>query len=730
MSSGMTAPARPVSAPAAQQPARVFRADIQGLRAFAVIAVIVNHMVGWPVGGFVGVDIFFVISGYLITGHLMKEWERTGRISFVQFYRRRIKRILPASTLALVVTVAAGFVLFPAARAWSTFWDGVWALFFVGNWRFAAEGTDYFAADGPVSPLQHYWSLGVEEQFYFVWPWVMLLALVVVARRRPQVSPRLVASLVIGALSVLSFLWALQETVSAPTVAYFSTLSRAWELGIGALLALAAPLIARVREQARPLMAWIGIAGMVLSLFLVAETSSFPAPVALLPVLSCALVIAAGENGGQRHIGLLTNRVAGYIGDISFSLYLWHMPVIILTASLFVADTVAERLVQILLMAALSMVAYHVWEDPIRRSGWLSGPRHGRAPRRAGRAERLRATSSVALVLVAALLTSLTVSAERQQAQAHQEQQAAVLERELRAGSEEGAQAPVPPGMPAVAAVHGEVEQALRLTSWGDAEADLEAAIGDHTRMDETVRACSDGKLERSHCRLGPEDAQTSVMLVGDSIGRAFVPSVRGNLEQLDWRLELRVNPGCSFIPITREFPTAQARQRCVDHRESVLEDIRAEQPDIVLISNSVIATEDEDGTPVTPQMWQEGLQEYLAVIEDHSEAVVITGPPADKTPASCHVRGGVPLDCLGTITDLRQATTQAEQAAAEATGAALADTTPLFCALGRCPAVVDGVPVKIDRTHITVDYAAYLAPAMGDLLAGALETEPTATLD
>lgn len=721
MSLGRTDASQQAGTTAAAAPKRAFRADIQGLRAFAVVVVIVNHMVGWPVGGFVGVDIFFVISGYLITGHLMKEWEKSGRISFIQFYQRRIKRILPASTLALVATVIVAFIVFPGARAWSTFWDGVWAMLFVGNWRFAASGTDYFAAEDGVSPLQHYWSLGVEEQFYFVWPWIMLLALVVVARRRPRINARVVASVVIGVLSLASFAWALYETVHSPTVAYFSTLSRAWELGVGALLALAAPLVSRVPESARPALAWVGIAGMVLSLFVITEGSAFPAPGALLPVLACALVIAAGEGGGQRHIGLLTNKVSGYIGDISFSLYLWHMPVIVLTASILQVDSWVDRLMQVLLIAAFSMAAYHAWEDPVRRSAWLTSPEQRAKLHRPSRPERLRATVSVGFLIVAVVMSSLLVFGERQQAQAHQQQQAEQLQRELKQagqGTGDGGEEDLAAQMPAVAAIQEEIIAGVQMTEWGDVQEKLEASIGDHTRMDAQIRACSDDNADYSQCWVGPEDAETTVLLTGDSVGRAFAPAILANAEQLGWRIEMRLRPGCSFSPVTRTYENTADRTGCVEHKESVMEYIASSEPDLVLISNSVVPTVDENGVETTQKSWQAALEEYLGPIEEVSDAIVITGPPADKDMAQCYVRGGVPADCLGGITPLRELTTAAETGAAEATGAALVDTADLFCAVGRCPAVIGDIPVRIDRTHITVEYAEHLAPAMGELLA------------
>jgi peptidoglycan/LPS O-acetylase OafA/YrhL len=204
---------------------------VQGLRAFAVVAVVLDHLLGWPAGGFVGVDVFFVISGFLITGILIREHARTGSVSFRSFYVRRVKRILPAAVLVLAATLAGSYFLLNAARYSATGRGRPGALVFSANWRFALGSTDYFAQGRPVSPVQQYWSLAVEEQFYVVWPCVLLLVLTLVARRGRSVDQARVALVVVlAALTVLSFGWALWETANVPTAAYFSTLSRTWEL--------------------------------------------------------------------------------------------------------------------------------------------------------------------------------------------------------------------------------------------------------------------------------------------------------------------------------------------------------------------------------------------------------------------------------------------------------------------------------------------------------------------
>ncbi|WP_312180330.1 acyltransferase, partial [Arthrobacter sp.] len=219
-----------------------FRYDIEGLRALAVAAVLSHHLMSWPSGGYAGVDIFFVISGFLITTVLIREITSPEKLSLGDFYRRRIRRLVPAAVTVLATTSAGAFLVFGPGRAASILEDAVWSFFFLGNWRFAAEGTDYLNAGTVVSPLQHYWSLGIEEQFYLVWPWLLLLGIgAATALRCTDRGLRVLLLLVIGAFCVVSFGFAAWETVHRPTTAYFSTFSRAWELGAGALLAVAAP---------------------------------------------------------------------------------------------------------------------------------------------------------------------------------------------------------------------------------------------------------------------------------------------------------------------------------------------------------------------------------------------------------------------------------------------------------------------------------------------------------
>lgn len=270
------------------------------MRALAVIAVILAHAgASIAEGGFVGVDLFFVLSGYLITELLIREWHRAGRISLRQFWARRARRLLPASTLVLVVTAVAAAVL-PAAQRRPVMTDIIWSALFAGNWRFAREGTDYFARDRAVSPVQHYWSLGVEEQFYVLWPLLVVACGLVAARIARRGGIRWTVGILAVAVIVVSCLYSVQLTETNQPYAYFGTPSRAWQLGLGALLACISPAVQRLGPRPRLVLAAGGLTAFLWAVLTLSETGSsaaYPGTAALVPTIGAACMVAAGDGG-------------------------------------------------------------------------------------------------------------------------------------------------------------------------------------------------------------------------------------------------------------------------------------------------------------------------------------------------------------------------------------------------------------------------------------------------
>ncbi|MFZ2241171.1 MAG: acyltransferase [Gordonia amarae] len=351
------------------------RLDVQGLRAVAVLVVILNHLgvTGFG-GGFVGVDVFFVISGYVITRMLLRDGEQRGGVRFLDFYAKRARRIVPAATLIIVLTVIAVFELTNFLRGARVLPDATAASLFLANVHFIATGSEYAMLGADPSPLQHYWSLAVEEQFYLVWPVVMALSMAVVAKvARFAVRPALLT--VLAVVTVASYAHSIVLTADNATAAFYSPFTRFWELAIGCLVAVAEPYVAR--RLAAPIATAIGWAGMIAVAVSVVRMSEdgFPGAIAAVPVLGAAAVIVAGTVPGRTGPAtVLGMTVPRYVGDISYSLYLVHWPICAVVAARFGADFSA--LTQVLLLlgtVAGSMAMYHLFEDPIRRSRFLAG---------------------------------------------------------------------------------------------------------------------------------------------------------------------------------------------------------------------------------------------------------------------------------------------------------------------------------------------------------------------
>jgi peptidoglycan/LPS O-acetylase OafA/YrhL len=344
---------------------RLFRPDVEGLRAVAVLLVALYHAnIPGIRGGFVGVDVFFVISGFLITGLLLRERETHNSTSIPNFYARRARRILPAATLVVIATLIASYhwLGFLAGNSLAT--DAKWTAVFMANVHFATIGTSYLGSQLPPSPLQHMWSLGVEEQFYVVWPTLFLL---VATLGRPR-GLRLRLSALLATIAIASFAWSVLETSQNATWAYFSPLTRAWELALGALVAVLSPLLGRIPAVVAHIASGIGLCGVIASGIILSDRTEYPGCAVALPVMSAALVISAGCVGSTGIAErLLRVRPCQWLGKRSYSFYLWHWPILIIAYEA-AGHTLPVWHNVILLVIALvaSAITYRLVENPVR----------------------------------------------------------------------------------------------------------------------------------------------------------------------------------------------------------------------------------------------------------------------------------------------------------------------------------------------------------------------------
>lgn len=360
-----------------QAAATAFRGDIQGLRAVAVLLVILCHAgISGFESGFIGVDVFFVISGYVITGLLHRQPPRQVFANLRHFYIRRILRIVPAATAVLVATVLVSYWILGSNFNPAVLEDVRWAALFSGNFRLIDISADYFLIGVDPSLVTHFWSLAVEEQFYFFYPLIVFVLTWLAPLHQRTKALQILLALIITS----SALWSFHLTPLDPVTAYYSPFTRLWELAMGGLVATI-PLELKIRfPRVRTLVAILAAALLVACLWVITPTSGFPGVIAWLPVSATAMLLWVGQSS-VHHGGLqfLSKQPLRYIGDISYSLYLWHYLWLMLPRQINNgALDVSAVLLGVVGTFACAAASYHWLENPIRRSqrlqsdGWAT----------------------------------------------------------------------------------------------------------------------------------------------------------------------------------------------------------------------------------------------------------------------------------------------------------------------------------------------------------------------
>ncbi|MBZ5737300.1 acyltransferase family protein [Nocardioides mangrovi] len=692
-----------------------FRPDIQGIRALAVLLVIANHLApGTLTGGFVGVDVFFVVSGYLITSLLLGDVVRRGRISLADFYARRARRIVPAATVVTLATVAVSLVTLPLLRVRTILTDAVWVTFFGANIRMADVGTDYFAIGQPPSPLRHYWSLSVEEQFYLVWP-ALLLGVLLLVRWRRRGSARTFrrdAGVLTVALCVLSLAWSVWATYDSPVTAYFSTLTRAWELGAGAALAL---LIRReaLPAAARQVLALAGIGAIAVAALFFSATTSFPSGWALVPVLGTVALIAAGGGGGTTVVGrVLSLRPAVAVGDWSYSLYLWHWPIIVLLRSHLGVESFDRPAVRggtLVFVFVLSWASYRWIETPFRHGTW----------KRRGRALLIY---PVAIAMVLVTVVGSTQYVRYQLGEFSHEPPIST--------AEYGGTEKLGPD-PYVALVRASV---LAAKQGRAVPGDLTPGLFDLRAQTASLGACDYRTGTRELCPIGDPDADRSIVVLGDSHARALSPGIDEIGKKYGFKVYVLVYSGCSATDLVQiDRATGRRWDPCEDFKAWAKQTIASIHPDLVVVSTSANWYEDPtadagSGAVVGNRsdfdhylaVLQQGWEELFDDLEADTGRVFVVGntPKLPRETGVCLSQGHPDLgDCAFPPGPYAHREAEASFRAARAAGAGVVDAGPWFCAQDLCPSVVGKYITLRDSEHVTPDYARWLATPLAAAL-------------
>ena len=689
-------------------PAMRARGDIQGLRAIAVLLVMLAHA-GVPgvAGGYIGVDVFFVVSGFLITSILLHEATERGSISLVGFYAKRARRILPAATVTLIATAIAAIVLLPYVRAEAILGDVAWAAFFGANLRFAQGQTDYFAAGQPHSPVQHYWSLAVEEQFYLVWPALIIAVLAVGAGRRVASVGRRMPWLVgFAVVSVgASFAWSVATTPTDPTVAYFSTAPRGWELGAGALLAMAGRSLPGLGRWTRSLLALAGLAMIAAAAVTFTDRTPVPGYHMALPVVGTVLLIAAGsglpDRSGPGLVRLLGRQPLRWIGDVSYGFYLWHWPFLILAPAYLGARlSVAENLALsggALIMAWLS---YQLIENPIRRAPTLS------------------VRPKLALLMWPVAIGSLLAVNAGSHAYIDHERRIVAAA----AANVDLSELPPSQRMPRNGEeIHDALADALDRATLNAPQTpvdDLEPVSEEFVR-DPACRAAED---QSSHeiCPLGDVGSDRRIVVMGDSHAQMWLAGLEIVAERHGYELLPITKLGCTpYDVVAWKFDRDAIYTECNAWREWALEQARRAQPDVIVVASaSIIKNADEATGELLPldaarQAWRDGAEsladELLTIAPDVRFVQDINRLP--WFPADClSDLDNTTADCTFAPSTWVADSNRLVRRGIADTGARRLVTHDLFCLRDRCPTVVDGMAVYGDNDHLANGYSAYLA--------------------
>jgi peptidoglycan/LPS O-acetylase OafA/YrhL len=659
----------------------------------AVLIVVGNHAgVPYMGGGYVGVDVFFVISGYLITRWLLGRSLERARVPFASFYAARARRILPAAALTLVAVCAASALYLNGVRALAAIHDAVWAAFFAANVHFAAVGTSYFAQDAPPSPIQHLWTLAVEEQFYVVWPLLLAGFIALAAGRRPGPVPRGPLAVMVGIAVAASFAWSVHQTAASPIAAYFSTAARGWELGVGVLLAVVAPPIARVPPSMRGALAWAGLAGIAAATVAYSPATAVPGYAAALPVLGAALVVAGGM--GEAPAGgagaLLEHPPLPLIGDVSYAYYLWHWPVLVIVAGYAGHELSTTANVGLMVAAfGLSWLTFRAFENPLRHTVRLRRPRGA----------LLLWPASVAAVLGTVALSESSLPTY-----------ATAAPRLLL-----GAPASTPATDPA--AVARRVERAVA-ASVAPARRDdpvpralvpaVDRLDGDIFHVDQCKGRETKGGRASRLCSFGDPDGRRVIAVLGDSHVEMWMPGIVRFGREHHWQVMPFIKSACEAFKLW-------TAARCGVWYAWAKPQIRRLHPDAILVGHSYSGW----GRASIAAIGRE-LHELHAI----SPRVILLEDPPDRPVRSvdCLLARGATLgSCTFPVTPEQAAVDAGVRRQAAATGTRYVRTRQWLCAHGRCPTVVGNVIVFKDASHLTQEYVRILAQPLAAEIAHAV---------
>ena len=651
------------------------RRDIQGIRAIAVLLVLAYHakVPGFS-GGYIGVDVFFVVSGFLITSLLVREFDATNKISLTNFYARRIRRLLPASLVVVIGTLVISKIWLEPLRLNDLTQDARAAALFATNIVFAVRESDYLQSALPPSPLQHYWSLGVEEQFYIFFPIVVMVLL----KLGKASKSLLIAGLTM--ITAVSFAVCVAITPSMPAISFYLLPFRAWELGAGALLALLSSKVNRVKSVNRELFGWVGLVIIIVTGFIYDSKTLFPGYAAGMPVVATIFLIVSGDNSKFGPSRLLELRVFQWLGSRSYSLYLWHWPILIVARSANKAELTAIQIALCMLATLfLAELSFRFVEQPIHK-----------VPKYLNNTNRSLAFGAL-LIVVGFGASFITAPANANSVKVPD----STTESSVFASTTTIFQY-------SDSELKEFIDSAPKITEL-PADLDPPLAVLDNDEPEIYKLGCHDHEFDIPPvCEFGDLESKTSIALIGDSHAAQWFEPLRRIAEQRSWRLQTFTRSGCTMLGVENGGLDA-----CRTWLKNVLAEIQNGEFSLVVISGF---TNREDLVDESPDGFINNITELHSALTINSQKVIYL---ADSPGPLLHV----PICLSANIQTVQNCNFERDDAINEQTAEILkgvwssetsrfVDLTDWFCTSQICPVVIGNMVVYRDISHISSVYA------------------------
>ena len=685
------------------------RPEIQALRAVGVAVVMIAHY--WPQlipGGYVFLDAFFVASGFLITGILLREIDRSGKISAPAFWVRRARRILPAALVVLLFCSVATFLIVPL-NLWSQFFGEIQAsALYFENWLLAHEAVNYFAENSQPSPVQHYWTLSFEEQFYFAWP-VLLLALIVVGKKFKKISTRKLILFSLIIITVVSFIYSVIETNNNQAAAYFSTPGRIWEITIGGILAFIATTASFPRLKS--VLSWLGIITLFIVSFLYGPQTPYPGVYALIPVFAILAVIWAGVPSSKLSPGhWMKLKSVQWTGDASYSIYLWHWPLLILAP--FLLDEELNnpvKIVLIILTIILSALSKRYIEDPLRSGPILDGVR----PRKIF----FLSAAAISVVLLSTLGALYVLKNNQNKTSLSNQSLVAQKPACLGAASRDPYRR-----------CNNPLLSKLAIPNPSQINSDfLDSQIKGGSKVNCPTNKIFSFESVGNICQLGTKIAKEHYALVGDSHALHWQPAFAVVAKQEKWQVSAAGLEGCALSSYFNPF-RGTSEAECSAWKKDIIKFL-GQRPTI-----DTLFVAQRAPRYINQEEWERNvqgfIQEWRKLPPSIKKIIVLRDTPRgnspsgnDDDPSGKKLNGQCIIEALdnkdnpGQKCALSRYLVLYPDPAVEAakrfkqTDTKVLDFTPFFCGKSFCYPVVGGLLTILDASHISPDFSRTLAP-------------------